>query len=370
MPRLSSSTIIRAYQRNSLLPLLLPQCRTTESAQNELRWLQERVRRMRRETENNKSAVHHVHWNRVLRSMCRARAKGLPLQYILGDQPFGDLEILCRKGVLIPRPETETFTLHAAKLALDLYKSHIGADSADSARNPRCLRILDLCSGTGCMSLLLHSVLAQCVEQMSIVGIDLSPTAVKLATDNLAHNLHLGLLSSRAKSDVHFRQGDVLGNRNGGPPGIADILRQIPEYTSDTGPQCDVLVSNPPYISPQSFWDGTTARSVRIFEPRLALVPPSLPSSSDRESAGQEDLFYHEIVGLFFKFRAGLAVLECGSRLQAERVVSIHDDIAGRLQQGSRFKPQILYGWGMDTGTDVSCDVGPCAVILQQSTVL
>lgn len=27
----------------------------------------------------------------------------MPLQYILGNQPFGDLEILCRKGVLIPR---------------------------------------------------------------------------------------------------------------------------------------------------------------------------------------------------------------------------------------------------------------------------
>ena len=220
------------------------------------------------------------------------------------------------------------------------------------------------------MSLLLHSVLAQCVEQMSIVGIDLSPTAVRLATDNLAHNLHLGLLSSRAKSDVHFRRGDVLGTRHGGPPGIADILRQFPEYTSETGPQCDVLVSNPPYISPRSFWDGTTARSVRIFEPRLALVPPSLPSPSDRKFTRQEDLFYHVLVELFFKLRAKLAVFECGSRLQAERVVSIHDDIAGRLQQGSRFKPQILCDSSTETGSDVSCDAGPCAVFLQQSTIL
>ncbi|KAG2417178.1 hypothetical protein HFD88_008396 [Aspergillus terreus] len=201
-------------------------------------------------------------------------------------------------------PETETFTLHAAKLALTLYNNQVNANSVDSASNTRRLRILDLCSGTGCMSLLLHSVLAQCVEQMSIVGIDLSPPAVRLATDNLAHNLHLGLLSSRAKSDVHFRRGDVLGTRHGGPP----------------GPQCDVLVSNPPYISPRSFWDGTTARSVRIFEPRLALVPPSLPSPSDRKFTRQEDLFYHVLVELFFKLRAKLAVFECGSRLQAERV--------------------------------------------------
>lgn len=219
------------------------------------------------------------------------------------------------------------------------------------------------------MSLLLHSVLAQCVEQTSIVGVDISPTAVKLATDNLAHNLQLGLLSSRAKTEVHFRQGDVLGHRNGGPPGIADVLREFPAYASEAGPQCDVLVSNPPYISPRSFWDGTTARSVRIFEPRLALVPPSLPGSSGRKSIGQEDYFYHEIVSLYFGFRARLAVLECGSRLQAERVVSIHNEFAGRLQQDSRSKTQILYGWGADTGTAESYGVGPCAVILQQSTI-
>ena len=39
----------------------------------------------------------------VLWKMCQRRASGVPLQYILGDQPFGDLEILCQRGVLIPR---------------------------------------------------------------------------------------------------------------------------------------------------------------------------------------------------------------------------------------------------------------------------
>lgn len=38
-----------------------------------------------------------------LRRMVNERARGKPLQYILGDQPFGGLDILCRKGVLIPR---------------------------------------------------------------------------------------------------------------------------------------------------------------------------------------------------------------------------------------------------------------------------
>lgn len=102
MPRLSSALIARAYRHHPFLPLLLRECRTIESARNELRWLKERANRL----STKKEATHRVPISRekeILWSMCRARSRGIPLQYILGDQPFGDLEILCRKGVLIPR---------------------------------------------------------------------------------------------------------------------------------------------------------------------------------------------------------------------------------------------------------------------------
>ena len=50
-----------------------------------------------------------------LRRMVYERSRGKPLQYILGDQPFGNLEILCRNGVLIPRlvsfPMLDTYTI-------------------------------------------------------------------------------------------------------------------------------------------------------------------------------------------------------------------------------------------------------------------
>lgn len=35
--------------------------------------------------------------------LARRRARGEPLQYLLGSQPFGELDIKCGKGVLIPR---------------------------------------------------------------------------------------------------------------------------------------------------------------------------------------------------------------------------------------------------------------------------
>lgn len=105
MPRLPTRDIKQAYKLHKLLPLLLKECRSINSAQNELRWLREW-------TMDSKSNKRRRLWSKryqlsgrrsVLWSMCQARSKGMPLQYILGDQPFGDLEILCEKGVLIPR---------------------------------------------------------------------------------------------------------------------------------------------------------------------------------------------------------------------------------------------------------------------------
>lgn len=98
MTRLSSALLRRAYSLDPLLPLLLRECRDLDSARNELRWIREHV------NASDQSHTRGDGWlQRRLRLMVQDRARGKPLQYILGDQPFGDLEILCRKGVLIPR---------------------------------------------------------------------------------------------------------------------------------------------------------------------------------------------------------------------------------------------------------------------------
>lgn len=106
MPRIPTTTILQAYQQSPLLPLLLQECRTLESARNELRWLREHAFSFSKSRLNGRNApANSVSSKRtnLLRTMCKKRARGMPLQYILGNQPFGDLEILCRPGVLIPR---------------------------------------------------------------------------------------------------------------------------------------------------------------------------------------------------------------------------------------------------------------------------
>ena len=105
MPRLPTSTLLKAQRESPFLPLLLRECRSLNLARNELRWL-----RARAFADNNTASKerdpgirHRSRCISRLRSMCRTRSRGMPLQYLLGDQPFGNVEILCERGVLIPR---------------------------------------------------------------------------------------------------------------------------------------------------------------------------------------------------------------------------------------------------------------------------
>jgi len=103
MPRLSNALLRHARTINPLLALLLRPCRDLPSAHNELRWLREHVNeRLVRRFGDEKDVPEQLR-RRCVVNLCRQRATGVPLQYLLGSQPFGDLDVLCRKGVLIPR---------------------------------------------------------------------------------------------------------------------------------------------------------------------------------------------------------------------------------------------------------------------------
>lgn len=93
MPRLLHSLIHVALAKNQLLHTLLRECRTLEQATAELRWLREFIA-LEKGGKGGK---------KYLKQLCERRGRGEPLQYILGTQPFGGLDILCERGVLIPR---------------------------------------------------------------------------------------------------------------------------------------------------------------------------------------------------------------------------------------------------------------------------
>ncbi|KAB8253964.1 S-adenosyl-L-methionine-dependent methyltransferase [Aspergillus pseudonomiae] len=365
MPRISNLAILRAYQENPLLPLLLRECRSHDSAKNELRWLQERASRTITSKQVARSTLVPLGWRRLLRSMCHTRSKGMPLQYILGDQPFGELDILCEKGVLIPRAETETFTIQTAKLILDNIQRH---GRHEFGQQQGSFRIVDLCTGSGCISLLLHALLAPHIGRLSILGIDLSPAAIGLANKNLARNVQQGLLSNRAAAEVSFQHGNVLTHDSTGLPSAMEVLRNYQGLSFDREPKCDVVISNPPYISPESFRDGTTSRSVRVFEPKLALVPTSGDPTIGLGLSRQADLFYYHIILLSFQIRAKLVVLECGDHSQARRVSAI----VKTLSSGYRLNSLSIEIWsssGTPISDETSSEHGPCAVVLHNWAV-
>lgn len=98
MPRISTQTLRRAFRISPHAATLLPACRDLPSALNELRWIREHVAATSTFNEEN-SLVKALR----VAELCRRRGRGEPLQYVLGTVPFGELEILCRRGVLIPR---------------------------------------------------------------------------------------------------------------------------------------------------------------------------------------------------------------------------------------------------------------------------
>lgn len=99
MPRVSPRLFQHARNSHPLLPLLLRATRDLTSAKNELRWLKEYALAQ----AEKRRGPGLLGWRYVLRQLCNDRARGKPLQYLLGSEYFGDLEIVCRPGVLIPR---------------------------------------------------------------------------------------------------------------------------------------------------------------------------------------------------------------------------------------------------------------------------
>lgn len=320
MPRLTPTALTNASRISPYLPLLLRECRDVDSAKNELRWLREFVAEKRHCAPIPPGAKHatrrRAHYDETLLEVCvKRRARGEPLQYILGTQPFGRLDILCRQNVLIPRPETETYT---AEVARRWQRSQQTARETD-------LRIADFCSGSGCILLLLHSLLNPPHEPdrnarpLRLRGFDVSEHALTLARENLQHNLRLNALHGRARDQVRFDKLDILALAGQGTAAIRDRLRAHVTGQPADESIFDIIVSNPPYIAPEDFRPGgRTSKSVRKYEPHLALVPPP-PSPSDSH-VSRADQFYPALLRIARATSPKLLVMEVGDTAQALRV--------------------------------------------------
>lgn len=145
-----------------------------------------------------------------------------PIAYITGHWEFFSIDFLSRAPVLVPRPETE----HLVEAALAHLAGRPGA------------RVLDLCTGTGCVAI----AIARNVAGATVDAVDIQPHAVTLARENVER---LGVA-------VSVYEGDLFSALPGG-----------------SGPY-DVIVSNPPYIADAEYAD--LPEVIRRHEDPVALL--------------------------------------------------------------------------------------------------
>lgn len=152
-----------------------------------------------------------------------------PVQYVIGRSSFYGMSLRVCPSVLIPRPETEEL----CRLAIDSFKGVSG------------LRILDLCTGSGCIAWAMSANL----PRSKVFGCDISMPALEVACSQ----------SVDAPSPVFFRF-DLL-------EGLSSLGACFP--LTD---KFDLILSNPPYVTGSE--KSSMSRNVLDYEPDTALFVP------------------------------------------------------------------------------------------------
>ena len=142
--------------------------------------------------------------------------EGKPVQYIVGNVDFYDINLLVNENVLIPRFETETLVEKTINYAKKLKKP---------------LDILDIGTGSGAIAITLAKHL-----KSNVLATDISEKALEIAKKNAIRN----------NVQINFKKSDILKNVKG---------------------KFDIIISNPPYISKDEIIDPL----VKNNEPHLAL---------------------------------------------------------------------------------------------------
>lgn len=164
------------------------------------------------------------------RDLVTKRGERIPLQHLTGEQEFMGLDFHVNEHVLIPRQDTECL--------VERVLPYVDGK-----------RVLDVCTGSGCIAI----AIAKLGKPFIVHGVDISEEALAVARQN----------ATELNASVELFAGDLMTRMDG---------------------QYDVIVSNPPYISP-SVIEGLMPE-VRLHEPMLAL------------DGGQDGLeFYRRIAG-------------------------------------------------------------------------
>ena len=156
------------------------------------------------------------------RELIRKRIEGWPVAYLVGQKEFYLLKFDVSPAVLIPRPDTETLVLEA----LRILKPQLSPS------------VLDLGTGSGCIAV----SIAHQHKSARVTAVDISPDAISMANRNAT--------THSCADRIAFLTGDLFAPLS-------------------EGVQFDLVVSNPPYITPSEM--AELAPDIREHEPSVAL---------------------------------------------------------------------------------------------------
>ncbi|MFA4874657.1 MAG: peptide chain release factor N(5)-glutamine methyltransferase [bacterium] len=151
------------------------------------------------------------------------RSARCPVAYITGTKEFWSIPIRVTPAVLIPRPETETVVEESLRHFVDRSKP---------------IRLLDICTGSGCVA----AALASELPNAGIFVSDSSLAAIEMARENLAF----------AGSRVTLLSGDLF------------------EPVAQMKDGFDLITANPPYIAEEEY--QSLQPEIRDNEPKAALI--------------------------------------------------------------------------------------------------
>ena len=223
------------------------------------------------------------------RALVQRAAEHEPIAYLTGIAHFFNLEFEVNRDVLIPRPDTETLVENV----IQLVRNQSGMEAP---------RILDLCTGSGCIAIALASRL----KHASVIASDISAKAVAVAKRNAQK---LGVADR-----VAVEEGDLYEALAG---------------KVDVQP-FDLIVANPPYIATAQM--ESLPRNVREYEPvgaldggldGLVVHRKILASAPERLVAGGR-------VFLEIAFDQGGRAMEMMSRMAGFEEARILKDYGGR----------------------------------------
>ncbi len=200
-----------------------------------------------------------------LKNYLKKRVSGIPIQYIIGYSEFMGYKIFVSPDTLIPRQDTEV-------IVEQIY------DRYDQDQE---LKILDLCTGSGCIA----AALAGEFPKAHITALDVSRPALKIAYTNFK-NLKID-------NRIKILHQDLLINQ-----------------TIDQ--KFDIIISNPPYISGKMY--DNLDPLVKDNEPHIALNP-----------GADELIFYKIIAGMTPNNLTtnGELYVEIGGDYQEEKITKI-----------------------------------------------